>query len=552
MLKNIKFSDIGWLKILFVAFVVVYSLLMLIKPSLGPTDDFMLLRTIQSGHPVFYFSKEFPYGDIAKLGRFGILSPMEYNFFGLFMKSPSAFWYYLMHVFQYVLFMMLFVKILSRFTSNRYLIYLTPIILSLTPAMTIPFFRTHMIDRNIILLYAALLYFYFLNLDNSKTKYIVLGLLSVNTALYYRENAFVALFVFAFFHFILTWKKSGKKVKIFDGLIMFSSLLYLLLYYLIIFRHLEKNAMIYTSTGFNILLVSIKAILNFAFFSDPIVILILLPFTAWRLYKFLRKKISLHPIYDSMLLAGSAYAMTYIVLHAYGPNYMLPVYIFALPPLIYFFSQKEQRTVFWKIIAVICGLIMIFNVFPSGLHQLTYYKYFSVNFNKMLDFLINDINTNHPNQKMNIFLAGTDLKGGRTGTYFILADFLEYRKLPSWHYDLKSNVPTPNPDKVYSYIKFPFTVFESDQPSEIHSGDYLIVQPEATKINITKEYIQSLSKDYKLLFRTNSPLAFPNLNLKTLAKYLLSSRLSQTQKDEGVITNENLMRWPDYYVFIKK
>jgi hypothetical protein len=525
---------------------------MLIKPSLGPTDDFMLLRTLQSGHPVFYFSKEFPYGDIAKLGRFSILSPMEYNVFGFFSKSPSAFWYFLVHVFHYVLFMVLFVKILSRFTSNKFLIYLTPIILSLTPAITIPFFRTHMIDRNVVLLYAAFLYFYFLNLDNPKIKYIVLGILAINTALYYRENAFVALSVFAFFHFILTWKKSGNKIKIFDGLIMFSSLLYLLLYYLIIFRHLEPNTVIYSHSSFNTLLVSIKAILNYAFFSDPIVILVLLPFTAWRLYKFLRKKIALHPIYDSMLLAGSAYAGTYLILRAYGPNYMLPVYVFALPPLIYFFSQKEQRTVFWKTIAVICGLILIFNVFPSGLHQLTYYKYFSVNFNKMLDFLINDINTNHPNQKNNIFLAGTDLAGGRIGPYFILADFLEYRKLPTERYDLKSNVYTPNPDKVYSYIKFPFTVFESDQPSEIQSGDYLIVGPEATKINITKEYIQSLEKDYKLLFRTNSPLAFPNLNLKTLVKYLLSKKISQTQKDEGVITNENLMRWPDYYLFIKK
>jgi len=552
MFKNAKLSNIGWLKVSFVIFVVVYSLIMLIKPSLGPTDDFMLLRTLQSGHPIFYFSKEFPYGDIAKLGRFGILSSMEYNVFGFFSKSPSAFWYFLVHVFHYVLFMVLFVKILARFTSNRFLIYLTPIFLSLTPAMTIPFFRTHMIDRNAILLYAAFLFFYFLNLDNPKTKYIVLGVLSANTALYYRENAFIALSVFVFFHLVLTWKKSGIKLKIFDGLIMISSFIYLLLYYLIIYRHLAPNAAIYTHTSFNTLLVLIKAILNYGFFSDPIVILVLLPFTAWRFYSFLRKKITLHPIYDSMLLAGSAYAMSYLALRAYGPNYMLPVYVFALPPLIYFFSQKEQRTKFFKVIAVICGLILIFNVFPAGLHQLTYYKYFSVNFNKMLDFLINDINTNYPNQKMNIFLAGTDLKGGRIGTYFILADFLEYRKLPSWHYDLKSNVPTPNPDKVYSYIKFPFTVFESDQPSEIHSGDYLIVQPEATKINITKEYIQSLSKDYKLLFRTNSPLAFPNLNLKTLAKYLLSERLSQAQKDEGVITNENLMRWPDYYVFIKK
>jgi len=47
-------------------------------------------------------------------------------------------------------------------------------------------------------------------------------------------------------------------------------------------------------------------------------------------------------------------------------------------------------------------------------------------------------------------------------------------------------------------------------------------------------------------------LAFPNLNLKTLVKYILSKRLPQNQRKEGLMLNENLMHWPDYYVFIKR
>jgi len=61
-----------------------------------------------------------------------------------------------------------------------------------------------------------------------------------------------------------------------------------------------------------------------------------------------------------------------------------------------------------------------------------------------------------------------------------------------------------------------------------------------------------LKKDYDLVFQTKSPLAFPNINLKTLAKYILSSRLTQKQKEEGLMVNENLIESPNYYVFIKR
>ena len=100
----------------------------------------------------------------------------------------------------------------------------------------------------------------------------------------------------------------------------------------------------------------------------------------------------------------------------------------------------------------------------------------------------------------------------------------------------------------------PFPLFQNNKFFEISKGDYLIITADgSTTKNITPAYIQSLNKDYNLVFRTYSPLAFPNLNLKTLAKYLLSQRLSENQKiKQGVMVNENLMQWPDYYVFIRK
>jgi len=246
------------------------------------------------------------------------------------------------------------------------------------------------------------------------------------------------------------------------------------------------------------------------------------------------------------------YVLGYFVLNIYSPAYLLPAYIFALPPLIYFFSQAEQRTLFWKGAAAICGLALLLNVFPAGIHYLTYHKYLSVNFNKTQDFLIRDINSRYPRQRANIFLDAIEPSTGGL-IYSIFAEFLQYKGLPWERFDFKSNVKTEDLFLLnMENLNSPFSVFQNNKFFEISKGDYLIITPDSTTKNINKAYIQSLGKDYDLLFRTKSPLAFPNLNLKTPIKYFLSKRLSQGQKEKGVMINENLMHWPDYYVFIRK
>jgi len=246
--------------------------------------------------------------------------------------------------------------------------------------------------------------------------------------------------------------------------------------------------------------------------------------------------------------------LTYFVLKIFSPAYLSPAYVFALPSLIYFFSQREQRTLLWKGAAAICGLVLIFNVFPSGIHYITYYKYLSINFNKTLDSLIKDINTRYPHQRADIFLDAIDPSTG-VASYFIFTEFLQYEGLSWQRFDFKSSVKTEY--NTSQYIKeflsrFPFTIFQDNKFFEISKGGYLIITPDSTTKNISKAYIQSLSKDYDLLFRTKSPLAFPNLNLKTLVKYILAKRLTAEQKKEGLMINENLTQRPDYYVFIKR
>ena len=172
-----------------------------------------------------------------------------------------------------------------------------------------------------------------------------------------------------------------------------------------------------------------------------------------------------------------------------------------------------------------------------------------------MDFLITDINSRYPSKRADIFIDALDYRAGASIPYFIFSEFLQYKGLASDRFDFKSNIEIENTDAWFRNIKDfnpPFTVFQNNNFSKEKSGDYLIIPAEASTKNITKDYVRSLSKEYDLIFKTKSPLGFPNLNLKTLAKYLLSKKISQSQKEKGAMINENLMQWPNYYIFIRK
>lgn len=533
------------ISIIFIIFVGIYAFLLLINVQLAPTDDFIFLRTLQVGKPILYYSQNFPYYDAANMGRFTPLAAMEYNIFGQFSKSPNPFWYFFYHVVQLIVISFLIVKIISYFTENKLLIYGSPALLFLTPGFVISWFRMQMNERNVIFFLAAFLLFYLGHIKNKKIGYIFFGLIFANLAIYYKETAFIAIGTFAFFHLIFSLKTADFKTKIFDGLLLLSSLAYLVFYYF--YAYVNRGSAVYGSGALN-LITSIKNVLNYAFFSDPLLILIFLPLTFWRLFKIFFKHERIHPIIDSLLISAVVYIAAFFILNMYGPYYLLPAYLLAIPVLIYFFTQNQPKIIFWRIFGGITATFLIINTIPSGLHYLTYYKYLPINFNDTLDFIIKDINSKSYEKPANIFLDGIDRGTGR-GTYFVLAEFLRFKGLSDNQFDLKSDIKTEAPLPLISKIPASFTVFKSDIPDKIKSGDYLIVSPLSTKKDINQNYLTSLKNEFNLVFETKSYAAFPNLHLKTLIKYIISK--NHTSKEKGVV-NENLMEWPDYYVFMKK
>ncbi len=537
------------MRIFFAAIIAVYALLFLVQPHLGPTDDFVFLRTLQVGKPLLYFSSDFPYYDTWALGRFGLLSSLEYNLFWFFSDAPPAFWYFLYHAIQFAIFIYLFLKLLRAISQNKLLNYLIVFLLILLPGFVLAWFRLQLPERNVIFFFTAFLLSYLLYHNERKTTYLALSILLANVAIYYKEISFAAVAAFSCIELFTLWKVHDIKTKLLNVALLASSFIYLGLYYIFVF---SRSSLLYLPQGAsNSLLSFVKNIANYAFSSDPFLILIVFPLALWRLYKILIKKSPLTPFYDALLAGAVGYAVIPMLLNLYGPYYLIPAYIFAIPAILHFAKGYSPRSLppFFKVAGALTAFLLVFNTIPSGIHQLTYNKYLPYNFNTTLDFLVQDLRARESkNQKgkPSIFLAGVDRGAGR-GTYFILADYLHHRGIEDNEYDMKSAMAAAEPFSPVTKIQPPFTVFKAGPAEEPRQGDYLIVTPQATR-DISEEYLLSLRKKYTLVFQTSSPFALPDLNLKTIVKQYL---LKKSANGNTIIKDENLLQLPDYYLFIK-
>lgn len=553
-------------KIFFMLFLSLYIILLFFNPQLGPSDEYHFLPTLQSGKIFPMYGKDFPYYNSVELGRFSPLGGQEYNLVALISNTPLA--YFAFNAILLLGFIFIFLKILNEFSGNRTANYLAISILLFIPAVTNTFFKLLYVEKNVIFYLAVFLISFIMFQKQQKAVFFILALLSANIATYYKETTFLVIGIFSAAHLVLSWRQINGKGRLLNILLIISSAIYISIYLLTIQPNIRSAYL--PSSVHNSFLIFIKNILNYGLFSDPILILILIPLTVWRTFQVFFRRRESHPILDPMLAVSAAYVAAFIVLNMYSPYYLLPAYLFALPPMLYFFEKSKMKNLFWKATFAAAAFVLITNTIPLGIHYITYNKYVPVNFNKTLDFLIADINRRYEGHRLNIFFDGVDRGTGR-GVYFVAGEFLKFKGLSIHKFNFKSDmearetgpfvgrrspfdkdadIEAVDTEHTYKYPDFPFEVFQPGPLSQVQSGDYLIVSPHSTK-NVNNEYIEKLKDDYTMVFHTHSSLACPRVTLKTGVKYLMSRAITSEEKAKMII-NENLMNWPDYYVFIKK
>lgn len=555
-------------KWLFVALVVAYVVLMLLSPQLGPTDEYHFLPTLQQGKPFPLYDADFPYYNTFELGRFSPLGGQEYNLVWPFTRMPLG--YFILNAVELVAVLLIFSWLMRQYVSKRIFVYVAGLLL-LTPGFTLTFFKLLYVEKGLTLLLAGFLALYIGAQRRGDILLAWLTLLVANVAIYYKETAFIAIGGFSAAHLLLAWKTLTRRSRMLDALLILSAVLYLGIYLAYIVP--QRGEFTYGVSAIeNQVLVFAKNLVNYGLFSDPIPVLLLLPLAAWRMYAIFVRREEVQPILDPMVAAGTGYVVAFLVLNMYSPYYFLPVYVLALPPFFYFFARERLRGPVWKGLYAAVALVLVLNTVPLALHYLAYNKYVPVNFNYTLDFLIADIGRRNEDRRVKIYFDGVDRGGGR-GIYFIVGEYLRYRGLSIRRFDLASGAeaadkippignPSPfdtqaelaavDPQHIYQYPQFPFAAFQLGPPPQMQPGDYLVVSPHSTR-GYDSRYIEQLRSDmnYTLVFHTESPFAIPRIDLKTWVKYFLVTRLTSSQKSGGVIVNENLWNWPDYYVFVR-
>ena len=536
---------------LFYVFLGIYVVLLLLNPQLAPIEEARFLDTLQIG-------KYYPFEIHLYEARFHPLQSQEYNLVTL-LWPPTPFSYYLFNALQLVVFFSIFAAVLNFVTKSKIFIYVSLLLLLFSPGLITVWFRLVFPERGIIFFTTLCLYFYLDYLEKSQeySKVKLITVLSAivifaNLAIYHKETVFLGIGSLGFFHLVLSWKQSNLKIKILDSLLLLSSLVFALVYYFAIY--LNSGSTNYAealapSSAFE----NIKIILDYVF-SDPVLILCLLPLTGWRLYQICIKKQTAYPIYDALLMAAFIYIIAFFKLQLQTQYYLLPAYVFAIPAMLFFVVQFQPKILAkkWWIAAFAAAIcIQISSALPMGLETLSDFKYIPINANQTFDFLVNDIKARYPNQRADIFLDGI-YRGRKNYIYHDFGEFLKYKGLMTKNFDLKSDLPSDNKFPWSDNPNSPYSVLRSKEPATISKGDYLVISPYSYK-DPTDSYINNLQTQYELLFRTRSQWAIPNIGLQRIIKYGLIQILPEDKVKTMFHQGLKLFKpTVDYYVFIRK
>ena len=522
-----------------------YAALILVNANFGPTDDVAFIKTIMRGLPVVAWGPE-----SAALGRFAPVGAQEFNLLLLLDLPKSPYTMFSINVLQFSVVMMLLIALLRDITQRTGVIMAILAAFLLLPGSTISWFRLSVGERDMVF-YLVIFVFSYLRFQLSGSWMgMLFTLLTGNAAIYCKEPMFMVIGLFAGTHLVATWKSSTVRQRSLDGLLILSAVVFILLYYFVV--HLHRGPHLYSDTQYNATVVFAKNLANFTFFSDPAIVLLLWPFTIWRLNRLLLSEDTGYSVYDSLLIAGSTYGGAFLLLNMYQPYYLLPAYVFAIPGLTYHFARGAFVGRTWKWVGAVVVVIMALNTIPAGIHYLSRNKYLAVNFNAAVGFLAQDIRSRHPNEQARIFLYGVD-RGEGLGSYYILGEFLKYRGLPRAAFDLASNHEAACKDcsVVVSWdMSDEYSVYKRDAKPEIKSGDYLVITPDANT-QMDETYLRSLAKDYQLVFKTESNFSVPPITVKTALKSVLLT-LSNGNIDRELMVGRNLRNAPDYFVYVRR
>lgn len=378
---------------------------------------------------------------------------------------------------------------------------------------------------------------------HNSTSSAIIGLISANVALYYKEPTFLIIGSFALLMLLDSIKHKRNSCWYYAAL-LFSVFVFLILYFTLIIPHIEKAYTRWTFLSvYEEMLHIFKGLFSFII-TDSFLLLLLPALLLYRIFSFVFKKDRKHIFWDSLLLGGFLYLCAFIKLHLFDTYYLIPIYFITLGAMLYFlFSLNLIRHTIFKGILILCALLMCINTIPMGIYTYISLKTEGVKFHESLAFVAEKAKEKaNANQILTLYFDGNGRGDENYATWYwgYFACYLNILYETS-HFDIKTKDENPPTlwRKMHRQCSPKLSIYDDDNVTTPQSGD-LIILNSSTKINANSSYIDNLAQKYHLIY-TSSAFSIPYIGLKPLLKTIFKQ--SRTIQDASR-HDQNILNLP--------
>jgi putative flippase GtrA len=456
--------------------------------GLGPIDDHQFIRTTFQG-------KDFGAYVMPELGRFFPLTAQEYVFASKFFE-PSPYLFQIINCIKILLCGALTFFCLTLTKARSCTVAVLWGVLLFSVGFANAAFRFHVGEINALIL---VLIFIMANLASLRTSNAlstkknileIFGIIAIFVAFFYKELIFVFAVAFSIAELVRHFRQKRTKSPWHLWLLLAIGIVYVVVYG-------YWRAIHTTGAYSNYHSAPILEVVRLFFINDPFMFLILLPLTAFRVYLASRDA-NRHSIYDSFLVAASAYVFAYLALGIFNTYYLLPAYGFAACGIggVLTCSATPKRN---RFIIVLSGLLAL-NTLPTAASDMQALKAITNNHYKFVQSLSEWLLLNPlPNSKSrNLVLNGVS-PGNGVETIISLRIFLSSFDVPVSAFNVKYTELSDN--KIVS------NAYDSDaEPAYTAKIDDIVI------FNPYQQTVAPpplLTPSYREIFRSDSEWTFP-------------------------------------------
>jgi len=401
--------------------------------GLSPLDDHLFISTLFKG-------KDFGYYIMPELGRFFPLTAQEYALVSKFI-SPTPTFLYTINALKLLACggLLAYCLSLSRLSNVGCGIIWGLVMLSSGIANTL--FRLSAGELNAFLLLLIFIWSNLIKFDIKSDHCFngrvarVLGIVPFVMAMFYKELIFVLGLAFSVYEWLRYYRSKHVNPPVNIYIVLIVSISYIAAYGVWRF--------FYTTGSYaNFNAIKFWDVLGLFAINDPFIIVFVLPLTAYRAILICRRAIH-HSVYDSCLMAASAYTSAFLALKIYNTYYLLPAYGFAACGIAGVLTQLSSKII--RKLVLMGSFVCLMNTATVSLSDIYAQKNTINNHYKFVNFLSvwlqQDFNITA--KRRSLVLVGVS-SGNSIEIINSLNIFLTSLGVPETLIDVKATEPTSN------------------------------------------------------------------------------------------------------------